>query len=199
MEEVANIENNCISLRTKRRYHTTACLFIIWAYYNHRGILRPEFSEQVDAVLLVPRSGLAQRKALRTLVLTEWLDKMERRRPELCPVDVLLLSYDIVSTYMTTKKRDEGRYLGRGSYDNIRSSIIYLFTMSNTSPPPGFQNSMTTLLKGFTHTIVGQRVEAGESLEEGKEVTSFECLSYYARNFSKVKMMNTIFRTCSFF
>ena len=90
MEEVANIENNCISLRTKRRYHTTVCSFIIWAYYNHRGILRPEFSEQVDAVLLVPRSGLAQRKALRTLVLTQWLDKMERRRPELCPVDVSL-------------------------------------------------------------------------------------------------------------
>ena len=119
MEEVANIENNCISLRTKRRYHTTVCSFIIWAYYNHCGILRPEFSEQVDAVLLVPRSGLAQRKALQTLVLTQWLDKMERRRPELCPVDVLLLLYDIVSTYMTTKKRDEGRYLGRGSYDNI--------------------------------------------------------------------------------
>ena len=138
MEEVANIENNCISLRTKRRYHTTVCSFIIWAYYNHRGILRPEFSEQVDAVLLVPRSGSAQRKALRTLVLTQWLEKMERRRPELCPVDVSLLLYDIVSTYMTTTKREDGRYLGRGSYDNIRSSIIYLFTMSNTSPPPGF-------------------------------------------------------------
>ena len=119
MEEVANIENNCISLRTKRRYHTTACLFIIWAYYNHCGILRREFSEQVDAVLLVQSSALAQRKALRQLVITRWLEKMERRRPELCPVDVSLLSYNIVSTYMTTKKRDEGRYLGRGSYDNI--------------------------------------------------------------------------------
>ena len=113
MEEVATMENNCISLTTKRRYHTTLFSFIIWAYYNHRGILWPEFSEQVDAVLLVPRSGLAQRKALRTLVLTQWLEKMERRRPELCPVDVSLLLYDIVSTYMTTKKRDEGRYLGR--------------------------------------------------------------------------------------
>ena len=90
MEEVANIKNNCISLTMKRRYHTTVFSFIIWAYYNHRGILRPEFSEQVDAVLLVPRSGSAQRKALQTLVLTQWLDKMERRQPELCPVDVSL-------------------------------------------------------------------------------------------------------------
>ena len=110
---------------------------------------------------------------------------MECRRPELCPVDVLLLLYDIVSTYMTAKKRDEGRYLCWGSYDNIRSSIIYLFTMSNTSPPPGFRNSMTTLLKGFTRTIVGQRVEAGESLEEGKEVMSFECLKLLCKKFFK--------------
>ena len=113
MEEVANIENNCISLTTKRRYHTTVFSFIMWAYYNHRGILRPEFSEQVEAVLLVPRSASAQRKALRMLVLTQWLDKMERRRPELCPVDVSLVLYDIVSTYMTTKKEmREGVWVG---------------------------------------------------------------------------------------
>ena len=82
MDEVSNIENNCISLKTKRRYHSTAYAFIIWAYHNNCGILRPEFSEQVDAVLLVPRSTLAQRKALQILVITQWLDKMEHHRPE---------------------------------------------------------------------------------------------------------------------
>ena len=29
---------------------------------------------------------------------------MERHQPELCPVYVLLISYDIISAYMTTKK-----------------------------------------------------------------------------------------------
>ena len=42
---------------------------------------------------------------------------------------------------------------------------------------------MTTLLKGFTRTIVGQRVEAGESLEEGKEVMGFECLKLLCEKF----------------
>ena len=42
---------------------------------------------------------------------------------------------------------------------------------------------MSTLLKGFTRTIVGQRVEAGESLEEGKEVMSFECLKLLCKKF----------------
>ena len=121
MDEVSNIENNCISLKMKRRYHSTGYAFIIWAYHNHCGILWNEFSEQVGAVLLVEASSSAQRKALQTLVIKQWLDKMERHRPELCPVDVLLILYDIVSTYMTTKKRDEGKYLGWGSYDNIQS------------------------------------------------------------------------------
>ena len=82
MDELSNIKNNSISLKTKRRYHSTAYAFIIWAYHNHRGILRPEFSEQVDAVLLVPRSTSAQRKAFWTLVITQWLDKMEHHQPE---------------------------------------------------------------------------------------------------------------------
>ena len=82
MEEVQTLR--ITAFLSQLRYHTTIFSLIIWAYYNHRGILRPEFSEQVDAVLLVPRSGSAQRKELRTLVLTQWLDKMESCRPELC-------------------------------------------------------------------------------------------------------------------
>ena len=90
MDEVSNIENNCISLKMKRRYHTTAYAFIIWAFHNHRGIIRPEFLEQVDAVLFVQTSALAERKALWELVITQWLENMECHRPELCPVDVSL-------------------------------------------------------------------------------------------------------------
>ena len=42
---------------------------------------------------------------------------------------------------------------------------------------------MLTLLKGFTHTIVGQHVEAGESLVEGKDVMGFECLKLLCEKF----------------
>jgi hypothetical protein len=93
------------------------------------------------------------------------------------------VTYELVASYMTTKKNTEDKYLSRGTYIGIRSSIVYLFTMSNLSPPPEFRDRMTTLLKGLKRTIVEQKVAAGEVLEEGKDAMSFACLKLLCKKF----------------
>jgi hypothetical protein len=62
----------------------------------------------------------------------------------------------LVASDMRTEKGGAGnKYLdGHGTYIGICSSIMYLFTMSNLSPPPEFHERMTTLLKGLKRTIV---------------------------------------------
>jgi hypothetical protein len=93
-------------------------------------------------------------KRLRKIIIDDWLNKMERTNPELCPVDMTQVTYDLVALYMTSKTNNENKYFGRGTYVGIRSSILYLFTMSNHSPPAGFRDRMATLMKGFKRTIV---------------------------------------------
>ena len=83
-------------------------------------------------------------------------------------MDMSQVTYEIAASYMTTKRDMHDRFLSKNSYSGIHSSIIYMFTMSNTTPPPDFVSRMGTLLKGFKRTIVEQCIAAGEALEEGK-------------------------------
>jgi len=95
------------------------------------------------------------------------------------------VTYELVASYMTTKKDTDNKYLSHGTYIDIHPSIVYLITMSNLSPPPEFQDRMTTLLKGLKRTIVKQWVAAGEVLEDGKDAMSHACLKLLCQKFFK--------------
>lgn len=178
---VSIIENNSISLRTKKRYASTNFGFILWLYEDHPEMLRPLFHDEIASV--PNNASAAQRLRDLRVVVNRWLENMQRTNPELCPVDMTQVTYEVVASYMTTKKDTDNKYLCRGTYIGIRSSIVYLFTMSNLSPPPEFRDRMTTLLKGLKRTIVEQRVAAGEALEEGKDAMSFACLKLLCEKF----------------
>ena len=184
---VSLIENNCVAEKTKDRYNSGAYQFIIWLYKSQDtapDLLRPRLLVQIGE--LEERADLTEskkKKAIRELIVTGWLKKMDRKDPQRCPVDVSILTYDIAALYMSQKKDGDGNYFSKSHYCGARSCIINLFTMSNVSPPPGFRERMQTLMKGFKRTIVSQKVERGETLEEGKEVMSFACYELLCKKF----------------
>lgn len=120
-------------------------------------------------------------------------EQMNRNRPDLCLVDVSQLSYEIIASYLTSRKNNEGQYLSKTSYSGIRSSIVYLFTMSNSQPPALFRERMQTLLKGLKRTIIAHAVNTGTSLEEGKDAMSFACYSLLCKKFFEGEKAEYIF------
>ncbi len=184
---VSEIENNCIAEKTKDRYNSSNYQFIIWLYDNRNefpNVLRARLIEEIEAVEGRAEMNEKKKKAqIRRIIVGGWLKKMKRTNPNACPVDVSLVTYDLVSSYMAQKKANNGDYLSKNCYCGIRSGIINLFTMSNSSPPPDFRARMQTLMKGFKRTIVAQKVDNGESLEEGKEAMSFACYELLCRKF----------------
>ena len=112
-----------------------------------------------------------------------WLLKMERSRPELCPVIMSEIQYEHIAEYMSQKKTKEGKYFSKTTYESIRSAFMHLFIMSDMTPPPGLRDKLTTLLKGFKRRIIEERVVAGESLDEGKDAMSFECYNLLCKKF----------------
>ena len=178
---VSAIEKNCIAPRTKQRYHSTLFQFIIWLYKNkadYPELLREAVYDGIRNIEEdeVNTNARKRNQKIRKFIVKDWLEKMERTNPLLCPVDTTKIDYNICSVYMAQKKGRNGeRYLGRTSYCGIRSSFIYLFTMTNQPVPLHFREQMATLLKGFKRTIVSTKVENGESLDEGKEEMSFAC------------------------
>ena len=73
--------------------------------------------------------------------------------------------------------------MSKGTYCGIQLGLFFLFTMCQISPHPSFRERIATLLKGFKRTILEQKVERGESLEEGKEAMSFDCYQLLCRKF----------------
>jgi len=184
-DSISAIENNCISVNTKKRYSSTNFAFILWLHEKHPHLLRDSLRDQIASV--VSTDPKVRMKRLRKIIIENWLEKMQRTNPELCPVDMSRMTYEIVASYMTTKRDEDGRLLSKNAYSGIRSSVAFLFTMSNTNLPPDFSTRMGTLLKGFKRTIVEQRIAAGETLEEGKEAMSFACYKLLCKKFFQGK------------
>ena len=194
---VESIENNNVAVQTKDQYNSTIFGFVMWLYNNRatfEGYLRPEVVTQIQGVLFNTTMTPKQRKKkLRWNVVDGWCKKMSRQRPENCPIDMSKVDYDCVSAYMVQKTTAGDRLMSKGTYCGIRSSIIYLYTMSNLSPPPSFCEKMCTLMKGFKRTIVQEKVQSGETLEEGKEVMSFACYKLLCKKFFEGKKDEYLF------
>ena len=162
----------------------------------YEGYLRGEVVEQIQAVLFDTSIEMKKRKKkLRWTVVEGWCQKMSRQRPENCPIDMEKVDYELVAAYMVqkTKNGEEDKLLSKGTYCGIRSAVIYLYTMSNLAPPPLFRDKMSTLMKGFKRTIVQQKVQSGESLEEGKEAMSFACYKLLCSKFFEGKKDEYLF------
>ena len=162
----------------------------------YEGYLRGEVVEQIQAVLFDTSIEMKKRKKkLRWTVVEGWCQKMSRQRPENCPIDMAKVDYELVAAYMVqkTKNGEEDKLLSKGTYCGIRSAVIYLYTMSNLAPPPLFRDKMSTLMKGFKRTIVQQKVQSGESLEEGKEAMSFACYKLLCSKFFEGKKDEYLF------
>ena len=164
---------------------------IMWLYENratYNDFLRAEVVAELDMVMSDARiSGKKKKSEARKVVVQGWLSKMVRKTIDdglnQCPIDMTKMTYEVVGTYMAQRKDGQDKYLGKGTYCGIRSGVINLFTMSNLSPPPRFREQVSVLLKGFRRTITEQKVIAGESLEEGKEVMSFACYKLLCEKF----------------
>ena len=52
-----------------------------------------------------------------------------------CPVLMNKVDYNCVAAYMVQKTGEQDKLMSKGTYCGIRSAIIYLYTMSDLSPP----------------------------------------------------------------
>ena len=131
--ELSLIENACIAKTTKTRYNHSNVQFIEWIYHNHNEFLRPQLKEQLDSVQDVcPKK---KKRRMVQIIREGWLLKMERSRPELCPVIMSEIQYEHIAEYMSQKKTKEGKYFSKTTYESIRSAFMHLFIMSDMTPP----------------------------------------------------------------
>ena len=184
---VSALENNFIAANTKKQYASSNHHFILWLYNKREtmpNILRPAVIEEIkQAKESTTMNSKQKKKEIRRIVVDKWLGGMQMGMADLCPVDMTKITYNIAAQYIANKKSEEGNFLSVHNYSSIRSGIAFLFKMTNIPLPAGYRDQMSTLLKGLTRTIVAEKVDSGESLEEGKEAMSFACYELLCKKF----------------
>ena len=110
-----------------------------------------------------------------------------------CPLLIHNVEYNHIANYIAQKKTKNGSFLAQASYQGIRSAIVHFFKFANSPLPNNFNSEIEELLKGLKRTIISAKVSSGESLEEGKEVMSFECYELLCKKFLTGKGNEAIF------
>ena len=187
---VIAIESNSKAGKTKARYNCTNYLFIQWVFKNsavYPGIIRPwvvptlAASDRRDLQEAGGNPAARKYKYFRTAVMA--VLKATNPSSNNCPLDMQLVTYEVIATYLTSLKTDDNRFKGMSTYDGARSSLMYLMKQDNVYPPPEFKEKICNILKGFRRTIQQQKVDLGESLNEGKDPLSFSGYNLLCRTF----------------
>ena len=76
---------------------------------------------------------------------------------------------------MSTKKSNNSRgYLYDTSYGGVRSSLTYLYRMSEKTMDREFDKELSKFLPGMKRVVADNKRESGASLDEGKKAMLFE-------------------------
>ena len=65
-------------------------------------------------------------------------------------------------------------YLGKSSYDGIRSSIMHLYRICKVEMDKDFQKSLTTYIAGIKRVVAQEKKMTGQKLSEGKRDMPFK-------------------------
>ena len=89
------------------------------------------------------------------------------------PVILPALTFNMFSHYLTSRKRGTGAYMGKATYNGIRSSLCHMYRMSGQVMSDDMQRQMSVLMSGMKRVVASDRVARGESLDEGERPMAF--------------------------
>ena len=85
------------------------------------------------------------------------------------------LTFNVFSRCISTKKSKESRgYLSATSYGGVRISLTHPYPMSGKKMEGGFEKELSQFMSGMKKIVAANKIESGDSLDEGKREISFE-------------------------
>ena len=181
-EAVTQLAKNSKASTTKRRYNNCNVHLFQYLYKHHHEVFKHDFANELDQIKSGPLNEKQKERQFRSKIL-EWLNEMSRDKPENCPLIIESVQYTHIANYIAQKRAKDQSYLAQSSYQGIRSAVVHLFKCADSPLPGNFNDDMEELLKGMKRTIIAEKVRSGESMEEGKELMSFECYELLCKKF----------------
>ena len=88
------------------------------------------------------------------------------------PIVLQKIGFNIISHYMTTRKTTKGNWLSKSGYGIILSALKHLYRSSGVVMDTTIEKDLAQFMGGMKRTVAKRKIEAGESLKEGKKSMS---------------------------
>ena len=199
--EIRNIMDNVVTATLVKRYTNGIVNFFLWVYdtelhflfkFWFLNMLNESHAEDTS----LPERKQAARKNLRNSI-KDTIALIDRDDATTHPFCLTLLTFDIFSRYLTSRKKkilvnnkrrrgngdggggedgapevleeeEQEVYLAKSSYDGIRSSIMHLYRICDAEMDEQFQKSLTMYIAGIKRVVAQEKKETGQKLSEGK-------------------------------
>lgn len=174
--EVAAIMSNIVAAKSQYKYRNENIIFILWIFNDsvRDSLLEEELVGEIEEAKASTVGSIHKKKKAMREVIKKRLIELDDYSCERCPVKLERLNFDVISRYLTSRKKKNSRYLSKPSYDGIRSALCHLYRCSNKTMCPEMEKKLKRFMSGMKRTVAKEKRDAGESLDEGKRPMSLE-------------------------
>ena len=187
---IQEVEKAALAKSTHTRYNSNNFAYIRWLLKKRPHLLHEQLKEELVQIESQQLTPTRKRKAIRNLIVDVWLGHGETYNGVREPICCGDLVYDDVVTFFVEQKHPEtGRYnYSKSWFVGHLSALTYLFRTSGFACIPAEMSAKLSLfMKGMRKTIVRDKIDAGESIIEGKKEMSYECLQLLCKLFAEGK------------
>jgi hypothetical protein len=195
--DVQNVMDMIVADSSKASYNQANVKFLVWLYYYPNGntlikqdvFARLQVAHLRDLALAERNKGENLRKEAKVAILST-------RTVDSCPINIELITFDIFSQYVVSRRKDDNSYLSKSSYERMRSALMHLYRSCSFAPPRDLSDKLTQLIGGMKRTVARQRQENGDRLETGKSPLTYSAYKFLCEKLLQSDDVNALFGHC---
>ena len=175
--DVLNIMKRVVEPNSTIKYNNENIRFLLWIYdHDEEESIRYLLLEDWFIIHLDWASTQDNGNKSRTVMRKICRSAIEaiHKGSNNCPIILASLEFNVFSHYLTTRKKEDGTYLSKSAYNGIRSSLQHLYRMSGQVMSAEMTKDLAHFMAGLKRTITSEKVQRGETLDEGKRIMTFE-------------------------
>ena len=197
-DEVNDVMEMIVADSSKDQYNGSNGRFLLWLYHqNDTRLLKPEIISNLSTAYArdLALGSCNKENHIREAALTSL---KQAKCAETSPVYLDRLDFTEVSRFMVSQRKPDGSYHGKSTYENIRSSILYLFRKCSfrSSEDLTSAGKMKDLLSSLKRLIARDKQERGERLEAGKSPLPYPAYKFLCEQLLKSDDTNALFGHC---
>jgi hypothetical protein len=155
--EVERVRMGTTAANTRKQYERAIIKMILWFASNSPDLINDWTSRGTEATSLTATA----------------IQQQLRETPFVSPLNLDMLNARHFERYVVSSSRADGHAYSKSTYDNMRSSLVYLYQRSGRQMSAEFSQELTRFYKGLNRRVSLDDQNSNDRLTSGKEPLQF--------------------------